>query len=275
MNQMKTKLIIWIITIIQNRSNPFFLFLSHNTIHNPLKERSATIGKYEKLERANEPENIPVLGAMIERLDNSCGKIFEKVSELGLDDSTIVIFFPDNGGEAKKAAQTPLKKGKGWLYEGGIRESLIIKWKNKIEPKIISTSLISSIDFLPTFLELADINNIPQNVDGKSFVPTLNNTSVEVHEQLFWHFPHYHSGPPSGAIRSGKWKLIEWYDKRLLSDKDHVYELYNLEKDLGEKNNLADSLKTKTEDLANELQKWREDVNAQIMVQNLNYTDNN
>ncbi len=255
----------------RNRANPFFLFVSHNTIHTPVKERSATIRKYEEMEGANEPENNPVLGAMIERLDNSCGQIFEKVSELGLDDNTIIIFFSDNGGEAKEAAQTPLKKGKGWLYEGGIREPLIIKWKNKIEPKTISTSLISSIDFLPTFLELADINNIPQDVDGVSFVPTLKNPSAEVHQQLFWHFPHYHSGPPSGAIRSGKWKLIEWYDKSLLGDKEHAYELYNLEEDLGEKNNLANSLKTKTEDLANELRKWREDVNAQMLAPNQDY----
>jgi len=255
----------------RNKSNPFILYVSHNTIHNPLKERAATIKKYEQLQASEKPENNPIIGAMIERLDKSCGRIFDKVNELGLDDNTIIFFFSDNGGLASEASQAPLRNGKGWLYEGGIKEPFIVRWKDKIIPNAISASLVSSVDFLPTFLELTGIEDIPNNVDGKSIVPILKNPETEVHQSIFWHFPHYHNGPPSAAIRSGKWKLIEWYDKSLLGDKENAFELYNLEEDQGEQINLADSLKEKTLELTTKLNKWREEVNAQMPVPNPEY----
>lgn len=257
----------------QNKSNPFFLYVSHNTIHNPLKERAATIQKYKQMEASEKQENNPIIGAMIERLDNSCGRIFDKVSELGLDKNTIIIFFSDNGGLETDAAQTPLRRGKGWFYEGGIREPFIVRWKGVIKPKTTSASLVSSIDFLPTFLELAGNPNIPPNVDGKSLVPVFKNPEEEVHQALFWHFPHYHNGPPCGAIRDGKWKLIEWYEESLMGESESAYELYNLENDLGETTNLADRLQTKTWELAGQLQKWRKNVVAQMPVPNENYNN--
>lgn len=256
----------------QNMEYPFFLFVSHNTIHDPLKERAETIRKYEELEATEEPQNHPVIAAMIERLDNSCGKIFDKVSELGLEDNTIVIFYSDNGGKRSYAAQTPFRAGKGWLYEGGIREPLIVKWKDAVKPRTVSESMVSSIDFYPTFLEMAGVEwNIPDNMDGKSIVPVLKNPATGIHQMLFWHYPHYHHGSgmtPAGAVRSGKWKLIEWYEKSLLGEQESAYELYNLEADEGETKNLADSLKAKTTELAGELQKWRENVGAQMPVSN-------
>lgn len=260
----------------RNKSNPFFLFVSHNTIHNPLKERAATIRKFEGLKETEEPENHPVIAAMIERLDNSCGKIFSKVSELGLEENTIVIFFSDNGGLHTDAAQTPLRAGKGWLYEGGIREPLIIKWRKMVKPETISVSSISSIDFFPTFLEIAGINKIPENMDGISFVPALKDPSTEIHKNLFWHYPHYHGSGmvPGGAIRSGKWKLVEWYEKSLLDDRESAFELYDLENDISESVNLADSLKTLTIQLSGDLNKWREDINAQMPVPNERFSGN-
>ena len=188
----------------RNKSKSFFLYVSHNTIHNPLKERDASIQKFRSLNGSEEPENNPVIGAMIERLDNSCGRIFNKISELGLEENTVVIFFSDNGGLKSDASQSPFREGKGWLYEGGIREPLIVKWKNVVTPGTISGSLISSIDFFPTFLEFAGIETLPENVDGKSFIPVLKDPEAEIHSSLFWHFPHYHNGPPAAAVRSGK-----------------------------------------------------------------------
>ena len=258
----------------RNMENPFFLFVSHNTIHDPLKEKAETIRKYEEMEMTEEAENHPVIAAMIERLDNSCGKIFDKVSELGLEDNTIVIFFADNGGKHSYAAQTPFRAGKGWLYEGGIREPLIVKWKDVAKPGTVSESMVSSIDFCPTLLEMAGVAwTIPENMDGKSIVPALKNPATEIHRKLYWHYPHYHvsSGmAPAGAVRSGKWKLIEWYEKSLLGEQESAYELYDLETDEGETTNLADSLQTKTMELAGELQNWREEVNAQMPVPNEN-----
>jgi arylsulfatase A-like enzyme len=199
--------------------------------------------------------------------------IQKKINDLDLEDNTVVIFFSDNGGLQTDAAQTPLRAGKGWLYEGGIRVPLIVKWKDVVAPASVSQSLVSSIDFLPTFLEMAGIETIPEKVDGKSFVSVLNNSEAEIHQNLFWHFPHYHNGPPGGAIRSGKWKLIEWYEKSLLEGKGTAFELYDLENDISESVNLADSLKTLTKKLSGDLQKWREDVDAQMPVPNEKYSN--
>ena len=256
----------------RNRENPFFLFVSHNTIHDPLKERAETIRKYENNPASADPENHPVIAAMVERLDNSCGRIFGKIKELGLEENTVVIFFADNGGKHSYASQPPFRAGKGWLYEGGIREPLLVKWKDVVKPGTTSKSMIISNDFFPTFLELAGIENTSsENIDGKSIVPVLKKPQAENHQTLFWHYPHYHGGSgmvPAGALRNGNWKLIEWYEKSLTGKEDSAYELYDLETDVGETKNLADSLKAKTTELANELQKWRENVGAQMPVPN-------
>lgn len=259
--------------IERNQSEPFMLFVSHNSIHDPLMERREAIRKYEQKGGADRPENNPILGAMIERLDKSCGAIFQKVKELGLDDNTIIIFFADNGGLETDAAQTPLRRGKGWLYEGGIKEPLIVKWKGKVTPGTTSSALVSSIDFLPTFLEVAGITDVPSGVDGRSFVPALRDPEAEVHSKLFWHFPHYHNGPPSGAIRMGDWKLIELYEESILNGRKQAFELYNLASDIGESTNLADSLEAKTAELALALEDWRNEVKAQLMIENSQFSE--
>lgn len=252
--------------IERNKSNPFFLFVSHNTIHDPLAERQKTIQKYEQMEESNEPENHPVVAAMIERLDESCGRIFAKISELGLEENTIVIFYSDNGGRPRYAAQTPFRSGKGWLYEGGIRVPLIVKWKEVINSGTVSSSMLSSNDLFPTFLEMAEINSSCET-DGKSFVPVLKNPETEIHNTLYWHYPHYHIGSgmkPAGAVRSGNWKLIEWYEESLLGDKEKSVELYNMDNDIGETLDLSDSLQTIASDLQIKLDNWRTEIGAQM-----------
>jgi uncharacterized sulfatase len=258
----------------RNRSNPFFLYVPHNTIHNPLKERETTIQKYAARNGSEMPENHPVIGAMIERLDNSCGEIISKVNELGLEGNTVIIFFSDNGGLESDADQTPLRAGKGWYYEGGIREPMIVKWKNVVEPGTVSPSLISSIDLLPTILEISGIDKVPENVDGKSFAPALKDPAAEIHQKLYWHYPHYHGSGmvPGAAMRSGKWKLVEWYEKSLLGETESAFELYDLENDISESTNLADTMESLTRELAADLAKWREEVNAQMPTPNPQYS---
>ncbi len=257
--------------IERNKTKPFFLFVSHNTIHNPLMEKKATIGKYERSQGSEKPENQPVLAAMLERLDNSCGMIFDKIRESGLEKNTIIVFFSDNGGVNKNDDQIPFRAGKGWLYEGGIRVPLIVKWNGNVKPGSTSPALISSIDFFPTFFELTGVKDVRENFDGKSFVSVLMNPATEIHQNLFWHFPHYHRASgmvPGGAVRSGNWKLIEWYEKSLRNEGDLAFELYNLENDIGEKVNLADSLPDITSKLSGQLQKWRESTGSQMPVPN-------
>jgi len=258
--------------IKQNRNNPFFLFISHNTTHDPLKERAETILKYENMPASSNPENHPVLAAMVERLDNSCGKIFEGIEKLGLEDNTIIVFFADNGGRQKYAVQSPFRAGKGWLYEGGIREPMIVKWKDVVKPGSKSKSMVISNDFFPTFIEMAGIKDtITENIDGKSILPVLKNPETEIHKSLYWHYPHYHGGSgmePAGAVRVDNWKLIEWYEKSLLGEKEKAFELYNLETDEGETNNLKADFPEKVEEMADRLHNWREETGAQMPVVN-------
>ena len=256
----------------RNRSNPFFLFVSHNTIHDPLREKAETIQKYRDLEESKEPENHPVIAAMIERLDGSCGVILNKIIELGLEKNTVVIFFSDNGGKHDYAAQTPLRTGKGWLYEGGIREPLIVKWPGNATAGSVSESLISSIDFLPTFLEISGIEGIPENVDGKSFTRVLKDPKTNIHQELFWHYPHYHGGSgmrPAGAVRSANYKLIEWYEPAVLNLENPV-ELFDLRNDIGETTNLVDSLPDIAIELRELLRNWRIETRAQMPLVNTN-----
>lgn len=258
----------------RNQNTPFFLLVSHNTIHDPLKEKSEIIAKYKSLSESDKPENHPVIAAMIERLDDSSGKIITKIGELGIEKNTIIIFFSDNGGKHSYAAQTPLRAGKGWLYEGGIREPLIVKWKDRIATGSVSGSMVSSVDFLPTFLEMCNIKNLPSNIDGKSMVPVLKNPDAKIHNALFWHYPHYHFGSgmkPAGAVRSGNYKLIEWYEPFLLEN-ENAWELFDLENDISETRNLADSLPEKTEELKQLLHNWRNNVGAQMPTANQNAT---
>lgn len=253
----------------RNKSNPFFLFVSHNTIHDPLREKAKTIQKYEDLKESKEPENHPIIAAMIERLDNSCGLILNKISELGLENNTVVVFFSDNGGKHDYAAQTPFRAGKGWLYEGGIREPLIVKWPGNIKSGQVSDELVISTDFYPTFLQLAGIEGIFCE-DGKSLVPVLTGQNSLDRESIFWHYPHYHGGSgmcPAAAIRHGDFKLIEWFEPTLLGEGGQV-ELYNLRTDMGETRNIADENPKKTMELRKLLHKWQRDVDAQMPVIN-------
>ena len=129
-------------------------------------------------------------------------------------------------------------------------------------------SFVSSVDFLLTLTEIAGVEDIPENIDGLSIIPALKNPSTDIHKDLFWHYPHYHSSGmvPAGAVRCGKWKLIEWYEKSLTGRENDAFELFDLENDIGETVNLADSLKEVKNELREMLRNRREAVNAQMPV---------
>lgn len=257
----------------QNRDNPFFLFVSHNTIHGPLKEKSDLVEKYRRKSDTEQHENNPVLGAMIETLDESTGRLLDKLEELRLVDNTIVIFFSDNGGLEEHAAKTPFRGGKATLYEGGIRVPLIVRWPGVVEKGSQSDAIVSSVDFLPTLNEIAGINKTTfENIDGISIFPVLSHTDKLNREAIYWHYPHYHSSgiAPSGAVRKGDWKLIEWYDTTIASAHQR-FELFKLRDDPGESRNLADVYPQKREEMAKLLADWREKVGAQMMLPNPDY----
>ena len=249
--------------IQQNRNNPFLLVTSFNAIHDPLMEKASSIEKYAKDADSKLPVNNPVLGAMIERVDNAMGRLISSLEKYELMENTLLIVFSDNGGLVKSASQSPLREGKGWVYEGGIRVPMMISWKGKIKAGRESEQPVATIDILPTVLDLLHVQNKMSTVDGVSLSPVLLNDSPLNRKALFWNYPHYHNGPPSAVIRKGDYKLIELYDKSLTNQPD-AFELYDLKNDLGETRNLAAQYPEVVNELKKELSDWKKEVGAQI-----------
>jgi arylsulfatase A len=260
----------------QNKDQPFFLYVAHNSIHDPLKEKADLIERYKNKPGSDLPENNPVIAAMLERLDSSIGRLLNKLDELNISDNTVVIFFSDNGGLKRDAWQTPLRGGKAQLYEGGIRVPFMIRWPGKVSPNSVCTTPVSSVDFLPTFCDIIKLQkNIPENVDGTSILPLITHNGSINRDAIFWHYPHYHSAGivPSGAIRKGRFKLIEWYDTSL-PETEQPFELYDLEQDLGETKNLVEEKPKVFLELKNQLEEWRQLVGAQMLEINPAYDEN-
>ncbi|MCX5675381.1 MAG: sulfatase, partial [Planctomycetota bacterium] len=264
------------------KDRPFFLYLSHYAVHIPLQAKQDLTAKYEakaaKLPpveakflpegavKARQVQDHPVYAAMVQSMDESVGRILEKLKSLGLEDRTVVIFMSDNGGlstaEGTPTSNVPLRGGKGWLYEGGIREPLIIKWPGVTQPGSTCDVPVTSTDFYPTLLEIAGLPLRPeQHVDGVSIVPLLKGGKSLPRQAIYWHYPHYSNqgGGPSGAVRAGDLKLIEFYE-------DNHVELYNVKEDLGEKNDLAAPMPEKAKELRERLARWRQDVGARMLT---------
>ena len=177
---------------------------------------------------------------MIESLDDSVGRILEKLDELKLTDHTLVIFTSDNGGlcvlegpNTPATINAPLREGKGYLYEGGIRVPLIVQWPGVTQAgQHLSDAPVCSIDFFPTILDACGVKSDAQ-VDGVSLVPLLKGGDVRSATPLYWHYPHYSNqgGKPGGAVRAGDYKLIEFYE-------NGRRELFDVRQDRGERRNL-------------------------------------
>ncbi len=265
-----------------NRQQPFFVYLAHYAVHVPLQAKDPDVEHYKaklaQVPPASGPDfererdaytklkqDNPTYAAMIHSVDQSLGRVLDKLEELNLAENTVVIFMSDNGGLSTllwkwgATANVPLRAGKGWLYEGGIREPMIIKWPGVTHPGSVCQEPVMSTDFYPTILQMAGLPLRPeQHRDGLSLVPLLRGERQHLdREALHWHYPHYHgSGSiPSSAIRVGDWKLIEFYQ-------EHKVELYNLKKDLSERHDLAPEMPDKAEVLRQKLHQWLRSVDA-------------
>lgn len=256
-----------------NRDKPFFLYLPHYTVHTPLRAKAAMIEKYPGKTEFGKQSN-PVYAAMVESMDESIGRVLKKLDELKLTDRTLVLFTSDNGGLATiegagtpSTINSPLREGKGFLYEGGIRVPLLVKWPGVIKAGSTTTSAVCSVDFLPTITEACGIP-APKEIDGVSFVPMLKGEKQE-RGPIFWHYPHYanQGSRPSAAIRSGDWKLIEFYETGRK-------ELFNVVKDVSESQNQVEKQPELVKELASKLDVWRKEVNAQMPTPNPDYQPN-
>ena len=248
-----------------NRQGPFFLFLSHHTPHIPFSGRPDLVEK-------NSAAFNPLYGALIETMDDSIGRVLKKIDELGLSENTIVVFTSDNGGlhvpELKHEVVThngPFRAGKGYLYEGGLRVPLIIRWPGKIPAGRTTDIPVNNTDWVPTFLALAGLE-VPGNLDGQNIAGILKGAESAGDRQFFWHFPHYtnQGGKPGGALREGDWKLIERYE-------DGQLELYNLAEDIGETSNLAGRDPQRAIRMQKALDQWRKQIGAQANRPNPNF----
>lgn len=237
----------------QNKLNPFLLYLPHYTVHIPLSARDSDVRRHK--DKSAGRYN-PVYAAMVESLDQSVGQVMGAIERAGIGDRTMVMFFSDNGGlryEGKSQQpvtnNAPLRAGKGHLYEGGIREPLIVRYPGVVKPGLVVDTPVSSVDFYPTFCDEA---GVPLgDVDGVSLMPLLRGGSLR-ERPLFWHYPHYSNqgGEPGSAVREGDWKLIEFH-------KDGRRELFNLDEDVSETRNLAAVRPEVTKRLAALLDDWR------------------
>lgn len=251
------------------RDQPFLLYFSYYTLHSPLMAPPELVTKYEdKAKTFDNRKNEfldPRRAGMVEKLDNSVGRIMAKLEAMGIADNTVVILTGDNGGDDPKTTGG-LRDFKGFSHEGGVREPFIVKWPGKIAPNSSCDEMVIGTDFYPTMLEMAGLPARPEeHKDGVSILPLLTGKSKDLgRDVLFWHYPHYHRTKPYGAIRHGNMKLIEFFE-------DGELELYNLKADPGEKNNLAKKNPEKAQALLMELKAWRKSVGAQMPTPNPKY----
>jgi arylsulfatase A-like enzyme len=271
------------------KDGPFLLYLAFYSVHTPLQGRADLIAKYKAKRKAvldpderefgpeeqvwpvKTPRKVrirqghPVYAAMVEAMDEQIGRVLDKIKELGVADHTAVILMSDNGGlstsEGWPTSNLPLRGGKGWLYEGGIREPFMIRWPGVTKPGSTCDVPVISMDFYPTMLDMAGLPlKKQQHRDGLSLVPLLKGATRIDRDALYWHFPHYspQGGFPAGAIRMGDWKLIERFEDGRVS-------LYDLQMDIGEREDLAKQYPQRVEMMRAKLHAWYKQLGAKFL----------
>jgi arylsulfatase A-like enzyme len=287
------------IRLIENNDDkPFFLNLWYYTVHTPIQAKAEHIAKFESkakqmgIDRVEpfeigEPfpaehkkhlnitrrilQSNPVYAAMVYALDENIGRLLDALERTGQAENTVVIFTSDNGGlataEGSPTCNAPLSEGKGWMYEGGTREPLIVRWPGVVEPGTTCGVPVTSPDFYPTFLQIAGLPLMPeQHIDGISLLPLLKGAQSLEREAIFWHYPHYgnQGGTPGSSIRVGDYKLIHFFE-------DDRIELYNLREDICEDHDLAPAMPDLAGQMKAQLADWRVGIEAKIPRPNPDY----
>jgi arylsulfatase A-like enzyme len=274
--------------IEEHRDEPFFAYLSFYSVHTPLMAPKELVAKYQvkakqlglsdenafadeeqvwgdQPRRVRIQQNHPVYAAMVESMDGAVGTVLDRLESLGLTDSTAVFFIGDNGGlstsEGSPTSNLPLRGGKGWVYEGGIREAFLARCPGITKPGSVISEPVCSIDFYPTILSYCGLPMKPeQHLDGRSLIGLMREGKSLDRDALFWHYPHYSNqgGFPAGAIRQQEWKLVERYE-------DGRVHLYNLKDDIGEREDLAGRYPDRVERMRESLHGWYQQVDAMFL----------
>lgn len=266
--------------IRQDSQQPWFLYLTHFAVHTPLQGEADLVAKYQDKPKG-ELHDHPVMAAMIESVDTGVGKIVRTLDESGQTDNTIIVFTSDNGGYGPATSMSPLKGYKGTYYEGGIREPMFVVWPGVTQPGTTCNAPVANVDLYPTFCEMTGASLPDQPLDGRNLRPLLEGRVDESWNErpLFWHFPAYlqsyqrvdqqrdplYRSRPCSIVRIGHWKLHEYFE-------DGDLELYDLQADPGESENLAETHPEQRERLHQTIQQWRRAVNAPVPTEaNPNY----
>ncbi|WP_233215395.1 sulfatase [Rhodopirellula bahusiensis] len=286
---------------------PFFMMMSYYNVHSPITPDKRTIDHFQE-KQSNTPklqgdtptinerdavtrgrQDNPAYASMVKAVDTSVGRILKALKEHGVDDNTLVVFFSDNGGLSTlrkfgPTCNSPLRAGKGWLYEGGIREPLLVRLPksmsatatakaSSLQPKVVDT-IACSTDLFPTILDVVGLPlQAELHADGTSLLPTIDGEAAAADaspRDLHWHYPHYHGSlwRPGAAIRRGDYKLIEFYET-------DTAELYDLSVDIGETNDLSKTEPERFAELRDALRKWQTDMGAKMPVPNPNFHSSN
>lgn len=291
------------VNLIQQREagKPFYLNMWFYLVHTPIQAPDELVQKYRNKAAAMNLSNAdaleagefhpcehkgdkrvvrrkfqshPVYAAMVEKLDQNVGKLLEVLDKLDIARDTVVMFTSDNGGlstsEGSPTSNAPLREGKGWMEEGGIREPMLVRWPDVVAPASRTDAYMTSPDFYPTCLEIAGLEPlVRQHVDGVSFLPALKGDLFD-RGPIYWHYPHYSNqgGTPAAAVREGNYKLIEFFE-------DGHVELYNLREDISEKVNLAEQMSQRTFAMRKQLKDWRVKIEAITPEPNPDYVPMN
>ncbi len=242
-----------------HRDKPFLLFLWNYTVHWPMEAPKPLLEKYTG--RRGPGFNDARYPAMIEAMDTAVGRVLATLDALSLAERTLVIFTSDNGGYSGVADNRPLRLGKGYLYEGGIRVPLIVRWPGVVRPGAVCRDPVVSMDFYPTMLQAAGLTADPQlALDGENLMPLLRESGTLQRKAVYFHYPNYafHGRNRLGsAVRRGDYKLVENLD-------DGSVELYNLAEDLGEEHDLAAAMPDRAAELRHKLHQWRKATGASM-----------
>jgi len=245
--------------IRQHADRPFFLYMAHYAVHAPIQAKADLTAKY-KAKPTTGPQKNATYAAMVQSVDEACGKILAALEDTGVADHTLVIFTSDNGGLLPVTSNAPLRSGKGYPYEGGIREPVLVRWPGVVRPGSTCDVPVTSVDYFPTLCEAAGVP-LPadRTIDGESLLPLLRETGALKRDAIYWHFPHYRGRnvTPYSIIRKGDWKLIRRHE-------GPTWELFNLADDLAEKHDLAPAMPDKVKELDAQLMAHLRRVGAKM-----------
>ena len=268
------------------KDEPFLLVFCYYTVHTPLQSKPEYAERFrakkqaapadgpawgqERKRKVRLVQDHAVYAGMVQSLDESVGLVLGALESHGLSDQTLVMFTSDNGGlstsEGHPTSNMPLRAGKGWAYEGGVRVPAIVRWPGVTTPGVVLEDPMWSADVYPTALAAAGLDARPtQHVDGLALTPALSGGALPK-RALYWHYPHYgnQGAAPCGAVRWGDWKLVEWFE-------DDRLELFDLAADEGETTDLAAAHPERAAQLHGLLRDWRKRTGANMPTPNPNH----